>query len=47
MSDYNRKMREHLQEMTQEDEGTIIRIEELEHKLRLAESIAEYIYMRY
>ena len=47
MSDYNRKMQEHLQEMTQEDEGATIRIEELGHKLRLAESTAEHIYMRY
>ena len=34
----------HLQEMVQEDEGATIRIEELERKLRLAESLADHIY---
>ena len=36
-----------LQEMMQEDEGATIRIEELERKLRLAESLAVHIYTRY
>ena len=37
----------HLQEMMQEDEGATIRIEELERKLRLAESLADHIYTKY
>ena len=40
-------MQEHLQEMMQEDEGATARIGELEHKLRLAESMADHIYTRY
>ena len=31
----------------QEDEGATIRIQELEKKLRLAESLADHIYMKY
>ena len=37
----NMTMHTHLQEMMQEDEGATIRIEELEKKLRLAESLAD------
>ena len=33
--------------MMQEDEGATIRIEELEHKLRLAEQMAGHIYGKY
>ena len=40
-------LRHHRQEMMQEDEGATIRIEELERKLRLAESMADHIYSRY
>ena len=40
-------MNTHLQEMMQEDEGATIRIEELERKLRLAESLAKHIYTKY
>ena len=43
----NMAMNAHLQEMVQEDEGATIRIEELERKLRLAESLAGHIYMKY
>ena len=37
----------HLQEMMQEDERATIRIEELERKLRLAESLADHVYTKY
>lgn len=47
MAHYNGVMQAHIQEMMQEDEGSTIRIEELEHKLRLAESTADHIYSRY
>ena len=47
MSNYNRYMQSHLQEMQQEDEGATYRIEELECKLRLAESTANHILKRY
>ena len=40
-------MHDHLQEMMQEDEGATIRIEELEQKLRLTESMADHIYSRH
>ena len=40
-------MHNHLQEMMQEDEGATSRIEELERKLRLAESLADHIYSKY
>ena len=40
-------MRNHLQEMRQEDEGATIRIDNLERKLRLAESMADHIYAKY
>ena len=36
-----------LQETMQEDEGATVRIEELEKKLRLAESLADHIYAKY
>ena len=47
MTKCNMAMNTHLQEMMQEDEGATIRIEELERKLRLAESLAGHIYTKY
>ena len=47
MTKCNMAMNTHLQEMMQEDEGATIRIEELERKLRLAESLADHIYTKY
>ena len=46
MTKCNMAMNTHIQEM-QEDEGATIRIEELEKKLRLAESLADHIHTRY
>ena len=47
MTKCNMAMNTHLQEMMQEDEGATISIEELEKKLRLAESLADHIYTKY
>lgn len=38
---YGRTIETRLQEMVQEDEGATIRIGELEHKLQLAEQMAD------
>ena len=46
MTKCNMAMNARLQEMMQEDESATIRIEELERKLRLAESMADHIYTR-
>ena len=43
VSNYGWTMEMRLQELVQEDEGATVRIGELEHKLRLAEQVADHV----